>query len=239
VVALNAAKTEGIVKSTSLLINIVEFGVYAVGLLVTLQSLGISITPILTAMGVCGLAVALALQDTLANIIAGIHILLAKRIKPGDYVKLSSGEEGHITDINWRDTTLNNANSHLIIVPNSKIYSAIVTSYALPTKEVSVSVQVGVSYDSDLAYVEKVAIEAGQEVMRECPGAVRDYLPLVRFSSFDDSNITFNVILRGEEFRSMLIIKHEFIKKLHKRFNEKGIVISYPVRVIQHAEKEK
>ena len=88
--------------STSILATTLDIAVYAIGILVLLESLGISISPLLTALGVGGLATALALQDTLANLFSGINTLLSKQIKIGDFVKLSTGESGHIVDMNWR-----------------------------------------------------------------------------------------------------------------------------------------
>jgi small-conductance mechanosensitive channel len=91
---------------TTLTQTLVSLTVAAIGLLIVLNTLGISITPILTALGVGGLAVALALQDTLSNLFAGFYISLAGQIRIGDYVKLDSGEEGYVTDISWRSTTI-------------------------------------------------------------------------------------------------------------------------------------
>ena len=87
------------------------------GFLVVLQTLGVSIAPLLTALGVGGLAVALALQDTLANLFAGIHILASKTVQPGDYIRLSSGEEGYVVDINWRQTTVRQLSNNLVDHP--------------------------------------------------------------------------------------------------------------------------
>jgi small-conductance mechanosensitive channel len=103
-VRVYAKRSEGIFPSTSIFTNLTYILVFITGILIILQSLGISITPILTALGVGGLAVALALQDTLSNLFSGLHILASQQIKPGDYIKLSTGEEGHVLDITWRST---------------------------------------------------------------------------------------------------------------------------------------
>ncbi len=89
-----AERAGGAVPSATLVTNIARLTVLALGVMVILQTLGISITPLLTALGVGGLAVALALQPTLANLFAGINILTSRKVRPGDYVKLASGEEG-------------------------------------------------------------------------------------------------------------------------------------------------
>ena len=182
-----------------------------------LNSLGISITPIITALGVGGLAVALALQDTLANLFAGIHILATRKIRPGDYVKLASGEEGYVVDVTWRQTTIRQLPYNIITVPNSQIASTSTTNYNLPHKELSVYVQVGVAYDSDLEHVERVTLEVAKEVMNEVEGGVTGFEPLVRYHTFGDSSINFTLIMRGKVFVNQYLLKHEFIKRLHKR----------------------
>ena len=96
----------GVAQSATIFVNIVRVAVVGIGLLVLLQSLGVSVTPLLTALGVGGLAVALALQDTLANLFAGVHILVSRKVQQGDYVRLDSGQDGYIVDINWRNTTI-------------------------------------------------------------------------------------------------------------------------------------
>src|SRR5207302_9529306 len=78
--------------------------VFLIGFLVLLDALGIQITPILTALSVGGLAVALALQDTLSNLFAGVHLLADKPIRVGDYVKIADTVEGYVVDIGWRST---------------------------------------------------------------------------------------------------------------------------------------
>jgi small-conductance mechanosensitive channel len=155
-------KVGGVFLSTSMFANLSKALVFVIGFLIILQTLGLSITPILTALGVGGLAVALALKDTLSNLFSGIHIIASKQVSPGDYVKLSSGEEGHVVDITWRFTTIKSLPNNMIIVPNSSLASAIVTNYSMKDEVMSFPVQIEVSYDSDLEKVEKVTIEVAE-----------------------------------------------------------------------------
>jgi small-conductance mechanosensitive channel len=105
-VGLYARRLEGTLPATSLFTNLTKLLVFLIGALIILQTLNISITPILTALGVGGLAVALALQDTLSNLFSGLQIIASRQVRPGDYVKLESGEEGYVTDITWRNTAI-------------------------------------------------------------------------------------------------------------------------------------
>ncbi|MEO0166823.1 MAG: mechanosensitive ion channel family protein, partial [candidate division WOR-3 bacterium] len=98
---------------------------------------------------------------------------------------------------------------------------------------------VGVSYDSDLEKVEKVVIEVAKETLREVPGGVKDFEPFIRYHTFGEFSIQFTVILRVEEFASQFIIKHEFVKRLHKRFKQENIIIPYPIRIVHFEKKDK
>ncbi|MGW2829823.1 mechanosensitive ion channel family protein [Streptomyces sp. NPDC001286] len=222
----------GVAGSATIFVNITRVLVLAIGFLVVLQTLGISIAPMLTALGVGGLAVALALQDTLANLFAGIHILASKTVQPGDYIQLSSGEEGYVEDINWRQTTVRALSNNLIVIPNGELAKANMTNFMRPEQKLTITVQVGVAYDSDLEHVERVTCEVVAEVMKEIDGAVTDHEPLVRFHTFGDSRIGFTVILGVGEFSDQFRIKHEFIKRLHRRYAQEGIRIPAPARTV-------
>ncbi len=165
-VSLYAGRVEGVLPATSIFSNLTRLLIFMLGVLVILQSLNISVTPILTALGVGGLAVALALQPTLSNLFSGLQIIAARQVRPGDYVKLDSGDEGYVSDITWRNTAIRARPNNMIIVPNARLASAIVTNHYQPNKEMSVLMQVGVAYDSDLEHV-----EAGHR--RCCPGSAQ------------------------------------------------------------------
>ncbi|GGX86909.1 mechanosensitive ion channel family protein [Streptomyces minutiscleroticus] len=227
-----AQSRSGVAGSATIFVNITRVVVLAMGFLVVLQTLGISIAPLLTALGVGGLAVALALQDTLANLFAGVHILASKTVQPGDYVRLTSGEEGYVVDINWRNTVVEDLSKNLVIIPNKQLAGTNMTNFSRPEQQMTLTVQVGVGYDSDLEHVERVTSEVVANVMTGVSGALPDHEPAVRFHTFGDSRIGFTVILGVGEFSDQYRIKHEFIKQLHKRYQEEGIRIPAPTRTV-------
>lgn len=229
---LHTRKKSEEASASSLLPLIIRLAIYAIGFMLILQSLGVTITPVLTAMGVGGLAVALALQETLSNLFAGMQILAARQVKPGDFVRLESGEEGYVTDVTWRNTTIRAINHNMVIVPNSKLAAAILTNYHQPRKEMLVYVPVGVHYDSDLSHVERVTLEVAREVQAEIEGARKNHQPRIRYNEFGNSSINFMAILAVDEFMGSYLVTHEFIKRLHKRFKEEGIVIPFPMRTL-------
>jgi small-conductance mechanosensitive channel len=230
--AISHAGTSG---SATIFVSITKVIVWTLGALVLLNSLGVAITPLLTALGVGGLAVALALQDTLTNLFAGVHILTSRKVQPGDFIQLDNGMQGYVVDTNWRNTTIRQLPNNILVVPNATVASSIITNYHLPQEEMSVTVQVGVGYDCDLEHVERVTCEVGREVMREVEGAVAAHEPTVRFHTFGDSGVNFNVGLRTAEVTAQYLIVHEFIKRLHSRYRKEGIDIPTAVQTIVYS----
>jgi small-conductance mechanosensitive channel len=215
---------------TSIFKNFATVIIYLLGFLIALDYLGMSITPLITALGVGGLAVALALQDTLSNLFSGLNILMTRKIRPGDYVRLDTGEEGNVTDITWRNTTIRALENNLVIVPNSKLGAAIITNTHLPEKEMGLFLPVTVAYDNDLGLVEKAAIDVAREVLADPERGVPGFDPYIRYSGFTDFGVTFSVILRVKEFREQYPVKHEFFKRLHERFRKDGVKFAVPAR---------
>ncbi len=217
----------------SLTENLARASVFTVGGLVLLNQFGVSITPILTALGVGGLAVALALQDTLSNLFAGFYVSVSGKIKPGHYIKLESGEEGYVTDITWRNTTIRALQNNLIIIPNAKLAQAIVTNYHLPEKRMSLLIPINVSYDSDVEEVERILIEEAQKGVGDIPGLLAEPGPFVRLiPGFGDSALNFTLICQVAEFVDQYLAQHELRKRIFKRFRAAGVEIPFPIRTV-------
>jgi small-conductance mechanosensitive channel len=210
--------------------KVVTAVVWVIGGVLVLGQLGLEITPLLTTLGLGSLAVALALQDTLANFFAGIYLMLDRPIRVGDYVRLDTGDEGFVDAIGWRSTRVRLWSNYIVVIPNTRLTSSIITNLVLNQSETSVYVYGGVGYLNDLEHVERVLNEVAVEVQARVDGAVTGAEPLIRFQEFGDSNITFLAILKVSDFVYQYVTKHEFIKAVHRRFREEGIEISWPVR---------
>lgn len=234
-VTLISQTIEGL--STSLISNLARIIVFVFGILMILETLGFSITPIIATLGIGGLAMALAFQETLSNLFSGLYLLISKQVRPGDYVKLETGQEGYVTDITWRNTVIKEIPHNEIIIPNTKLASAIFTNYHLPAKEITVTVDVSVSYDSDLEKVERVTIEVAKQVMQEMEIYIVDFEPFILYQKFGEFSVDLKAFMRVGEFLEQREIKHKFIKRLHRRYKEEGIKIPFPVREIYTKEK--
>lgn len=217
---------------------IIRVAVFGLGLLILMDSFGISITPIIASLGVGSLAIALALQPTLENFFAGIQLVVDKPIKVGQFVKLDSGEEGYVHKIGWRSTWVRMLPNNVVVIPNNVIVNSKVLNYHYPEQEMAVLVQAGVHYNSDLEHVEKVTVEVGEDVMKSVAGGVPHFKPFIRYHTFSDFSVNFTVILRAKEFVDNYLIKHEFIKRLHKRYEKEGIIIPFPIRAINYDQEK-
>src|SRR5580658_3244151 len=217
--------------------TLAQVAVVILGVLVVLRVIGIEITPYLTALGVGGLAVALALQDTLSNLFGGFYVAMAGQVRLGDYIKLNTGEEGYVTDIAWRSTVLRTLGGNLIIVPNAKLAQAVVTNYYLPQKAMGSSVQVAVSYASDIDLVERVLLEIGKQAAGEVAGMLAEPAPSVTLDpGFGDWSLNFQLGFQIAEYSNQWSVRNELRKRILQRFRAEGIEIPFPARTIYTAE---
>ncbi len=211
----------------------VAYGVVGIIILIwLLGQMGVEITTLVAAMGIGGLAIALALQDTLSEFFAGAHIIMDRPIKIGDYVELESGDKGTVVDIGWRSTRIRNYQNNMVVIPNSKLSSSKIVNYYTPMEEIGFTVACGVGYGEDLEKVEKITLDVAKNVIKKLNVAPKDFDPVLRFQEFGDSNINFKVIFRAKKYADQFLVKHEFIKELKKRYDKEKIEIAWPVTTV-------
>ena len=225
-ITANARRRNEVVATTTLFSNITRIAILGVAILFALGYLQISITPFLTALGVGGLAVALALQDTLSNFFAGIQIIASRQLKVGDFVRLDPEHEGFVEDITWRNTTLRSYANNRIVVPNAKLANSITVNYNMKEAQLSFSAPFQVPYGSDLQKVERVTLEAAEEVLRETPGGVAGSHPAVSFSALADSGVSLSVTLQAQDHPSQFALRNALVKRIVARFAEEGLEIA-------------
>lgn len=215
---------------------VVRIIVFSIGGLIILDTLGVSITPLIASLGVGSLAVALALQPTLENLFSGIQLIADKPLAIGQFIKLESGEEGVVHHIGWRSTWIELPNNNMVIIPNKVLVNSRIANYSLPNTEIVVIVDVSVAYGSDLDKVERVTKEVALETEKRAEGGIKTFEPIIRFVSFQDSGVGIKVIMRAEDIRTSHLVRHAFIKALHARYHQESITIPYPTRIIHQAK---
>ena len=211
--------------------RVIPLTVYAIGGLIVLDMLGISISPLLGGLGITGLAVALALQPTLSNFFAGTNILSEGVFTEGDYIELQGGPAGYVQSVGLRSTRIRTWLNNDVIIPNSVLSSSIMVNYSRPDPRMNILVTCGVSYDSDLQRVNDIALEVARETIAANPEAEKEE-PWFGFERFGDSNIDFWVFLQANDRVGSFIVTNDLIKRLHARFQQEGIEINYPVRKV-------
>jgi small-conductance mechanosensitive channel len=226
--------------SASLWRSLASVAIFLIGTLILLQSLGISITPIITALGIGGLAASLALQDTLSNVFSGLYIIFSRQTKPGDYVRLKVDErdhvEGYITDITWRSTKIRMMPSRMtvdtepseVIVPNSRMASDIVVMHHRRSTETELRIDIAIAYGNNLEYIERVTLEEARLVLRDVAGSTaRQYEPLLRYREFAPGSINLSVLLYGSESFDQYHVRHELLKRIYQRYQREGITLAF------------
>ena len=194
--------------------------VFSVGLLVLLRFLGISITPVLTALGVGGLAVALALQETLANLFAGIHILVERPIAVGDFIRLSAGEEGMVSDIGWRTTRLVTGSNNTVVIPNKTITSGNLLNYSMPSAEVGVWVPVMLGLDADMEKAGEIAVATAlgtEGVLTEPPPS------LVADPGMQATHLQYRLVFRVALHTQEGIVRTQVVNRMLEGFRKGGV----------------
>ena len=229
-----ATRTEHIVdlKLFPLLRRISVALIYGLGSLLIMDLLHINISPLIAGLGLGGLAVALALQPTLANLFAGTYVMTEGVIAPGDYIELEGGTTGYVVEVGWRSTRIRTWRNNLVVVPNNRFAETIITNYQQPEPMVNVWLECGVSYDSDLYRVEDVCREVMDEILDTEPDAIKDYGSFFGYGSFGDSNVNFWLFVQAKDRWGAFEVQTALMKRLHKRFKEEDITINYPMRTL-------
>jgi len=209
--------------------------VFIIGLLVLLGALGIQITPILTALGVGGLAVALALQDTLSNLFAGVHLLADKPIRVGDYVKVADTVEGHVVDIGWRSTRVRMLQNVVVTIPNKRVAESIIMNYDLPESRMALPIRVAVDYGTDPDLVQRILQEeAAQAIADQVPGLLAEPQPIARLiPGFGEFSLDFTLICHVKSFTDQFPVQHEVRRRILRRLAAEGVRMPVQIRVVE------
>lgn len=222
-------KSNTTVSLTSLFEYLTKVIIFSIGFLIIIQSIGIQITALITAFGVGSLSIGLAFQNTLSNLISGVNIIISGKIRPRDYIKFKSGEEGYVIDVELKYTLIKDIYQNVIVIPNRQIIDASFRNYTLENSWMLLPIKIGISYDSDLEKVEEITLQVAKQILETVEGGYKEYEPFLRYDNFDYYAINLTVYLKINEYLDRLLITHEFIKEIHKTYQEKNINLAFPL----------
>ena len=199
---------------------------YFVAATVVLERFGVSVTALVTTAGVASLAVALAAQETLANLFAGFTLLLDRSYRVGDRIQLPDGTIGDVQDIGLRSTKILSFDNELIVVPNKEMASARIISQSSPNPTLKVRLRVGVAYGTDVERAKRVILE----VCRSQPRVLPEPPPAVYLVEFGEWALNLMVVCAIADYRDRFVVLDALHSAIKARFEEEGIVIPFPQR---------
>ncbi len=195
-----------------------------------LRVFGVDVTVFLGAMGIIGLVIAFAAQDTLSNFFSGIMILLDRPFKEGDWIMMEDSVY-QVKDIGLRSTRLFHSFSNQVItIPNNKISDHIFSNLEEPNIFGRKTVNVGVSYDNDPKRIGRILME----IVHSHPETYEDddHSLIYRFSEFGDSSLDFSVTFWVKNFNDQWRVASEIREQIYHRFEKEGIEIPFPQSVV-------
>lgn len=214
------------------LLNIINSSLKAVfivfSILYTLSIWGVEISPLLASLGIAGIAVALALQETLSNVFAGISLIADKTFKVGDIIKLDTGEMGEVFSITLRSTRIKTFDNEMIIIPNNVIANAKIQNLLLPDPTIRVNIDFSVEYGTDPEYVKQIVLDEMNSI------SLIDKSKEIRilFLSMGENSLDFRVMFWVDHIDKKWPAHQEAITKIYRRLYKEGIGIPFPQRTV-------
>ncbi len=202
--------------------------VYTLATLIILEYFKVDVKGLIAVLGIGSLAIALAAQETLANMIGGFVIMIDRPFRTGDWVEFDDGRTCQVHQIGVRSTKLLTIENTLIIVPNAELMKSTIHNVTYPYPEIKIKISVGVGYDSDIHLVKKVMFEEAdnQEHIMQNPA------PIFRFDEFGDSSLNVTLICSVPEVSYKFDTASQLREKILDRFRIENIEIPFPQRVV-------
>jgi len=207
--------------------NLVKLAVLIIGGAILLSALGVHVTAIVASLGIGALAVALAFQDTLSNIFAGLSILADQPVRVGDFIKLQTGEEGFVGDIGWRSTRIRTLSNYVIVIPNKKLSESIIHNYSMPDTTYVLSIPISVGYGADPDRVISILVDETRRAAKHIPEIVQDFEPAARLHpGFGESSLNFTLTCKVKQYADQVPVADELRRRIIERFRKEGVELA-------------
>lgn len=221
---------EAILPLINRVINVV---IVLIALIIVLNHFGQDVSSLVVSLGVGSLAIALAAQDTLANMIAGFVIMMDRPFRVGDRIKLPSGEVGDVSEIGIRSTKILDFDNNLIVHPNAELIKSKIVNYSYPEEVIRLIVEVGVAYGTEIDKARNIMLD----VAKKHPDVLADPKPEVYLIDLADSSVNLKLVARTDNFRLKFPIETTMREQIYNAFLSEGVEIPFPQRVLHVKEK--
>lgn len=195
---------------------------------------GIEVGPFIASLGLAGIAIGFAVQDSLKNIFGGISLILDRTFKVGDAIELDDGTSGAVLDVGIRSTKIKNWDNEILVIPNGELANAKIINWAKPELQARAKVAFGVQYGSDIAKVRQIVYKA----LDGFDDVLKDPEPYVRFDALGDSSLNFIVYFWVDNYGKRHRLKDDILTAIYNALNENKIGIPFPTRTVYLKEEK-
>jgi small-conductance mechanosensitive channel len=204
-----------------------------IALIIVLDHFGQDVSSLVVSLGIGSLAIALAAQDTLANMIAGFVIMMDRPFRVGDRIQLPSGEVGDVYEIGIRSTKILDFDNNLIVSPNADLIKGRVVNYSYPEQVIRVVVEVGVAYGTELDRAKLMMTS----LAKQHPDVLKDPMPEVYVVALADSSVNLRLVAHTDDFRKKFLVEASLREQIYNMFRAEGVEIPFPQRVVYLANE--
>lgn len=209
--------------------KIVSIGIFLTAAIIILDHFGVSIGSLLVSLGVASLAIALAAQDTLANMIAGFVIMIDRPYRVGDRIQIPSGEVGDVAEIGLRSTRVLNFDNNYLVVPNAEMIKSKIVNFSYPQESIRAFVDVGVEYGTDIDKAKQTLLG----LANHHSDVLKDPIPEVFLIEFAQSSVMLRLNMRTDDFKKKWAVETSLREQIYKAFAKSNIIIPLPQRVVR------
>lgn len=212
-----------------LLNRVINILIVLISLIIILHHFGQDVSSLVVSLGVGSLAIALAAQETIANMIGGFVIMTDRPFRVGDRIKLPSGEVGDVQEIGIRSTKILDFDNNLIVSPNAELIKGRIVNYSYPVEQIRIAVDVGVAHGTDLNQARLIMLKFAADH----PDVLKDPAPAVFLIGFGESSLNLQLNGRTNDYRLKFPVETTLREQIYNAFLKEGIQIPLPQRVVQ------
>ena len=199
-----------------------------IAIVIALGHFGVDVSSLLVFLGGSSVAIALAAQETLANMIAGFVIMLDRPFRTGDRIKIPSGEVGDVYQIGLRSTKILDADHNLIVCPNSELTKAKIINYSYPGIEIRIIIDIGIAHGTSIEQAREIMLK----LAHQHPDVLKQPNPEVFFTTMGEWSCTLQLVGRTDDWKKKFRAETSLREQIYNAFIKEGINPGYPHRVV-------
>jgi small-conductance mechanosensitive channel len=211
-----------------LLNRVINILIFLIALIIILHHFGQDVSSLVVSLGVGSLAIALAAQETIANMIGGFVIMTDRPFRVGDRIKLPSGEIGDVQEIGIRSTKILDFDNNLIVSPNAELIKGRIVNYSYPLEQIRIAVDVGVAYGTDVERAKSIMTRFAMDR----PDVLKAPPPAVFLVGFGESSLNLQLNGRTNDYRLKFSVETTLREQIYNAFLKEDIQIPLPQRVV-------